>query len=85
MEEIYALLAGTLYGLLVGLIPSAGATTGLVALFGFISYFGYVGCWLNPKQWWGTSLGCLFLLFRYLVLRAIKRNQKESKEIVSSR
>ena len=41
MEEIYALLAGTLYGLLVGLIPSAGATTGLVALFGFISYFGF--------------------------------------------
>ena len=25
--------------LLIGIIPSAGATTGLVALFGFISYF----------------------------------------------
>ena len=32
-------MAGTLYGLLIGIIPSAGATTGLVALFGFISYF----------------------------------------------
>ena len=39
MHEIYALVAGTLYGLLIGIIPSAGATTGLVALFGFISYF----------------------------------------------
>ena len=39
MTEIYALVAGTLYGLLIGIIPSAGATTGLVALFGFISLF----------------------------------------------
>ena len=39
MHEIYALVAGTLYGLLIGIIPSVGATTGLVALFGFISYF----------------------------------------------
>ena len=39
MTEIYALVAGTLYGLLIGIIPSAGATTGLVALFGFITYF----------------------------------------------
>ena len=39
MAEIYALVAGTLYGLLIGIIPSAGATTGLVTLFGFISYF----------------------------------------------
>ena len=34
-----ALLLGTLYGLLVGIIPSAGATTGLVALFGFMYLF----------------------------------------------
>ena len=27
------LLLGTLYGLLIGIIPSAGATTGLVVLF----------------------------------------------------
>ena len=40
MNEILALFGGTLYGLIVGLIPSAGATTGLVAMFGFISYFG---------------------------------------------
>jgi len=33
------LLLGTLYGLLVGIIPSAGATTGLVALFGFMHLF----------------------------------------------
>lgn len=39
MNELYALLCGTLYGLIIGIIPSAGATTGLVALFGFISYF----------------------------------------------
>ena len=39
IEMIAALLAGVLYGLIVGIIPSAGATTGLVALFGFISYF----------------------------------------------
>ena len=36
MTEIYAPVAGTLYGLLIGIIPGAGATTGLVALFGFI-------------------------------------------------
>ena len=41
MAEIYALVAGTLYGLLIGIIPSAGATTGLVAMFGFISYFAH--------------------------------------------
>jgi TctA family transporter len=40
MTEIYALVAGTLYGLLIGIIPSAGATTGLVAVFGFIHLFG---------------------------------------------
>jgi len=39
IEQILALLAGTLYGLVIGIIPSAGATTGLVALFGFIGYF----------------------------------------------
>jgi len=32
METILALVAGTLYGLAIGIIPSAGATTGLVAL-----------------------------------------------------
>lgn len=39
MEILAAILAGTLYGLLIGIIPSAGATTGLVALFGFIGWF----------------------------------------------
>jgi len=33
IEYFLALLAGTVYGLLVGIIPAAGATTGLVALF----------------------------------------------------
>ena len=41
MAAILTLLAGTFYGLIIGLIPSAGATTGLVALFGFISFFGF--------------------------------------------
>ena len=58
MHEIYALVAGTLYGLLIGIIPS-GATTGLVALFGFISYFvdqpylGVIFCigsWQHQQQ-----------------------------------
>ena len=39
MEEIIVLLLGTLYGLIIGLIPAAGATTGLVILFGLMSYF----------------------------------------------
>ena len=39
MDIILALLAGTLYGLAIGIIPSAGATTGLVALFGVIHFF----------------------------------------------
>jgi len=41
MDAILTLLAGTFYGLIIGLIPAAGATTGLVALFGFIGYFGF--------------------------------------------
>ena len=32
-------MMGTLYGLVIGIIPSAGATTGLVALFSVIGYF----------------------------------------------
>jgi Uncharacterized protein conserved in bacteria len=39
METIIAVFAGTLYGLIIGIIPSAGATTGLVALFGFVGWF----------------------------------------------
>mgnify|MGYP003329641482 CR=1 FL=1 len=39
MNEIIVLILGTLYGLIIGIIPAAGATTGLVALFGFMSYF----------------------------------------------
>ena len=41
MDAILTLLAGTFYGLIIGLIPAAGATTGLVALFGFIGFFGF--------------------------------------------
>jgi len=33
------LLLGILYGLIVGLVPAAGATTGLITLFGFMPYF----------------------------------------------
>ncbi len=36
MTYILALIAGTLYGLIVGIIPAAGATTALVAIFPFI-------------------------------------------------
>ena len=39
IDMIAALLGGVLYGLIIGIIPAAGATTGLIALFGFISYF----------------------------------------------
>jgi len=39
MEILLAILVGTLYGLIIGIIPSAGATTGLVAVFGFIGWF----------------------------------------------
>jgi len=38
MTYLLALLAGTFYGLIIGIIPAAGATTGLVALFPFILY-----------------------------------------------
>ena len=45
MEAIATLLAGTLYGMLIGIIPAAGATTGLVMLFSFMQYFSdpYLG------------------------------------------
>jgi TctA family transporter len=45
-EIFIALTAGTLYGLLVGVIPAAGATTGLVAALSFLPFFvdtPYVG------------------------------------------
>jgi len=40
---ILALVLGTLYGLIIGIIPGAGATTGLVALFPFVGYFVSMG------------------------------------------
>jgi TctA family transporter len=39
MMIFLALVLGTLYGLLIGVIPAAGATTGLVGLFGVMSLF----------------------------------------------
>jgi len=39
IEQFAVLAAGTLYGLIIGIIPSAGATTGLIALFSVIGYF----------------------------------------------
>ena len=39
MEVVLALLAGTLYGLIIGIIPGAGATTGLIFLFPFMMMF----------------------------------------------
>ena len=39
MDYAVWLLAGTLFGFLIGIIPVAGATIGLITLFGFIDYF----------------------------------------------
>lgn len=39
MEYILWLLLGIFYGFLIGIIPVAGAGTGLVALYGFTGYF----------------------------------------------
>lgn len=39
LEYLIWLLAGTLYGFLIGVIPVAGAATGLVVLYGFIDFF----------------------------------------------
>jgi putative tricarboxylic transport membrane protein len=39
MNELIALLGGTAYGLIIGIIPGAGATTGLIAIYGFIYMF----------------------------------------------
>jgi len=41
MITIIALLLGTIYGLIIGIIPAAGATTGLVGLFGVMSLFAF--------------------------------------------
>ena len=37
--EILILFLGIFYGLIVGLVPAAGATTGLITLFGFMPFF----------------------------------------------
>ena len=39
MTSILALLAGTFYGLIIGILPGAGATTGLIFVFSFITLF----------------------------------------------
>ena len=38
MEFVF-LFAGIAFGLIIGIIPAAGATTGLIALFGVMPYF----------------------------------------------
>lgn len=43
MEYFYAIIAGTFYGLAIGIIPGAGATTGLVALYPFVGLFLSMG------------------------------------------
>jgi len=43
MEYFYAIIAGTFYGLTIGIIPGAGATTGLVALYPFVGIFLSMG------------------------------------------
>jgi len=37
--ELIFLFAGIFFGLIIGIIPAAGATTGLIALFGVMPYF----------------------------------------------
>lgn len=39
MEYLFWLLAGTLYGFIIGIIPVAGAATGLIAIYGFLDVF----------------------------------------------
>ena len=39
MASVLALLAGTIYGLIIGILPGAGATTGLIFVFSFITLF----------------------------------------------
>lgn len=53
MTALLAILAGTVYGLIIGIMPGAGATTGLVALFPFVGYFMSLG---DPY------LGIIFLM-----------------------
>ena len=39
IEFITILLLGTLYGLIIGIVPTAGATTGLIIIFSFLHLF----------------------------------------------
>ena len=39
MEYAFFLLLGCIYGFFVGLIPVAGATTGLILIYSFVGYF----------------------------------------------
>jgi len=39
LDYTFFLLLGVVYGFIVGLIPVAGATTGLIAIYGFVSMF----------------------------------------------
>jgi len=39
MEYFIILMAGIVYGFIVGLIPVAGATVGLIAIYSFVGYF----------------------------------------------
>ena len=39
MEAVLALVLGTFYGLIIGILPGAGATTGLIFVFSFITLF----------------------------------------------
>ena len=39
IEFITILLLGTIYGLIIGIVPTAGATTGLIIIFSFLHLF----------------------------------------------
>ncbi|GJL83555.1 MAG: hypothetical protein DHS20C01_31890 [marine bacterium B5-7] len=38
-EYLLWMIAGSIYGVIIGIVPAVGATTGLLAIFSFISYF----------------------------------------------
>jgi hypothetical protein len=39
MDYVIWCLLGTVYGMIIGIMPMAGATTGLLTVFGLSSYF----------------------------------------------
>ena len=70
MASVLALLAGTLYGLIIGILPGAGATTGLIFVFSFITikfFLNYIKNFnLNVFVIYRIILGIFLLIIAYL-------------------